>query len=207
MKFVKIDDFEIQTTQVTQQQWKKVMKANPSYFKGLNLPVESISWEDCQEFIKKLNKKDKKYKYSLPTEKQWESAAKSCDDQDINTISWNWENSSKETHPVGCLAPNKLGLYDMLGNVWEWCEDLYSPNSSYRVFRGGSWYYDAQHLRSAYRRHHSPGYRNNNLGFRLVRTKITVGTRTVLPLAKDRRLEQALAIAQKALKDIEGVLK
>ena len=115
--------FEIQSTQVTQEQWEAVMGSRPSRFKGGFLPVESVSWDECQEFIKKLNEKNEGYTYRLPTEAEWEYA---CADASIEDA-WRYENSKGKTHPVGWFKPNKFGLYDMLGNVWEWCEDWYGP--------------------------------------------------------------------------------
>lgn len=176
------NDFEMQTTPVTQSQWEEIMGSNPSYFKNKpNNPVESVSWKDCKKFIKKLNKKDKEYIYRLPTEAEWEYCAKSCKDGE----GWYAENSNNTTQEVGQKSPNEFGLFDMLGNVWEWCEDWYGnkmedirgidpkgPKSgSDRVVRGGSWYDDVRSLRSAGRDYGSPGVRSYILGFRLVRTK------------------------------------
>lgn len=125
MEFVKIPgkDYEMQDAPVTQKEWTKVMGNNPSYFKGKNNPVETVSWNDCQEFIKKLNESQKEYMYSLPTEEQWEYCAKSCDEIDVLKQAWCWENSKSKTNPVKKKKPNKLGLYDMLGNCWEWMQD------------------------------------------------------------------------------------
>jgi formylglycine-generating enzyme required for sulfatase activity len=126
MKFIKIknQNYEMQDCPVTQAEWKKVMGTNPTHFKNKpNHPVESVSWDDCQEFIKKMNEKKDGYTYNLPTEEQWEFCAKSCDDQKIMEIAWCWENSKSSTHTVRKKKPNKLGLYDMLGNIWEWCQD------------------------------------------------------------------------------------
>src|ERR1700677_4656076 len=151
MKFVKVNNYEIMDAPVTQKEWKKLMGNNPSYFKGINNPVESVSWNDCQEYIKKLNDKKDGYIYRLPTEIEWEYCAKSCDDIPINKQSWYYQNSAYKTHPVKNKKPNKLELYDMLGNVWEWCQDLYDQLGPSRVVRGGSWFSRAQYLRSAYR--------------------------------------------------------
>jgi formylglycine-generating enzyme required for sulfatase activity len=189
--------FYMQTTEVTQGQWKAVMGNNPSYFKdcGDDCPVERVSWNDIQEFIKKLNQRGEGT-YRLPTEAEWEYAARAG-----TTSAYSWGNSADcskanygnfiltqecernpgKTMPVGSFAPNTWGLYDMHGNVWEWCQDWYGsypsgavtdptgPDSgSYRVLRGGSWYYDARHCRTADRGDNSPGDRSSSSGFRLV---------------------------------------
>lgn len=167
MKFIKVNNYEMQVTPVTQNQWENITGTNPSYFKNKpNNPVESVSYEDIQKFIEKLNKKDKKYIYRLPTEQEWEHCASSC----IDGEGWHWENSNKSTQPVDTRDANKLGLYDMLGNVWEWTSSLYDPSGSYRVFRGGGWGNVARYLRSAFRGGYSPGDRGNDVGFRLLRT-------------------------------------
>jgi len=174
---------------VTQAQWKDIMGSNPSGFKGDNLPVENVSWNDCQEFIQKLNAKTGKH-FRLPTEAEWEYACRAgtttayCFGDGAGQLpqyAWYSENS-EQTHPVGQKKPNAWGLYDMHGNVWEWCSDWYSKNyykrspstdptgpssGGNRVYRGGSWNYDAQHCRSAYRDRYIPSYRSSFLGFRL----------------------------------------
>lgn len=179
MIFIKIPDkdFEMMDAPVTQSEWQEVMGNNPSYFKdNPNNPVERVSWNDCKEFIEKLNYKNDGFIYRLPNEQEWEYCAKSCDKQNVDEIAWYWENSNKSTRPGKQKKPNDLGLYDMLGNVWEWCEDKYSEEeSSVRVIRGGSWRGNAQGLRSGYRNHDSPGGRDGDLGFRLVRTPVTEG--------------------------------
>ena len=205
MKFVKIPnkDFEMQDVPVTQKEWISIMGGtNPSNFEGPNKPVEMVSWDDCQEFIKKLNAKDKKYVYRLPTEQEWEYCAKPCDEQDIKEIAWCYENSKRSTHDIRTKIKNKYGLYDMLGNVWEWTDSL---DGSSRVLRGGSWYNDARNLRSADRGYDGPGYRNGNVGFRLVRTAVSLGPITLDPSFD--RTAQALAIAREALLKIEELLK
>ena len=173
MEFIKIPgkNFEMQKTQVTQAQWQQVMGENPSKFKGYNLPVEQISWNDCVEFIRKLNDKNDGHVYRFPKESEWEFCAKFCDNQSLERIAWFSKNSDNSTQGVALKEANELGLYDMLGNVWEWCQDLYDEKGSYRVVRGGSWYYGAQGLRSAYRDGGSPGGRGSSVGFRLVRTQ------------------------------------
>ena len=183
--------FEICATQVTQKQWAAVMGSNPSPFKGDNRPVETVSWFDCQEFISKLNRSQKTYVYRLPTEAEWEFACRGgtqtaysfMDPSSLHEYSWSYSNSDGKTSDVGMLKPNPIGLYDMHGNVWEWCQDWYGPyntsndhnptgpsSGSFRVFRGGSWGNDAQYLRSAYRGYNVPSARYYSLGFRLVRT-------------------------------------
>lgn len=170
-----VGDFCIGKYQVTQKQWKKVMGNNPSYFKGNNLPVESVSWNDVQEFLKKLNDRYPGKNYRLPTEAEWEYAARGGNQSkgyeysgsnNIKDVAWFDRNSGNRTHPVGALKPNELGLYDMTGNVWEWCEDWYL-NDSYRVMHGGSWYDYALTCRVAYRSNYGPDYRDINVGFRL----------------------------------------
>ena len=178
---------------VTQGQWAKVMGSNPSDFKkGDNYPVETVSWEDVQDYINQLNGKGSGG-FRLPTEAQWEYACRSggkdekwagCNDESqLSHYGWYDDNSGVETHPVGQKRPNGLGLYDMSGNVWEWVEDWYGdypsgtvtdpqgPSSgSRRVYRGGSWDYRASYSRSANRNNYSPDYRYRGLGFRLSRT-------------------------------------
>jgi len=186
--------FYMQTTPVTQGQWQKVMGNNPSYFKGDdNLPVETVSWSNVQEFIGRLNRQEGTDKYRLPTEAEWEYACRAgsttvyCFGDDpgrLGEYAWYNDNSERTTHPVGGKKPNTWGLYDMHGNVWEWVKDLYgdypsgsvtdpegSSEGSARVHRGGSWYYNARYCRSAYRNFYDPGLRNRHLGFRLLRTR------------------------------------
>jgi formylglycine-generating enzyme required for sulfatase activity/predicted Ser/Thr protein kinase len=182
--------FEMGKYEVTQAQWQAVMGNNPSDFKGCNsCPVERVSWDDVQEFINKLNAKNDGYEYRLPTEAEWEYACRAGTTGDyagnLDSMAWYGENSGGKTHPVGTKQPNAWGLYDMHGNVWEWCQDWYGAYSSnavidptgaisgsYRVFRGGSWRGNAAGLRSAYRGNSSPVYRYDSLGFRLVRTAL-----------------------------------
>lgn len=166
-------DFEICTKQVTQAQWQEVMGSNPSHFKGSNLPVEMVSWNDCQEFLKIMNDKQRKFTYRLPTDEEW----KHCfgkefkTDEEVLAQAWCYENSESKTHVVGSKQPNEFGIYDMRGNVWEWCADMYSNSGSLRVIRGGGWFNGAWHLRSAQRDRGRPGSRSNALGFRLIRNK------------------------------------
>ena len=186
------NDYYIGKYEVTQALWKAVMGNNPSSFKGDNLPVEEVSWDDCQEFISKLNSiTDKKFR--LPTEAEWEYAArggnksrgyKYSGSNDPSKVAWYWKrNSDGTTHAVGTKKPNELGIYDMSGNVYEWCQDIYGSYSSssqtnptgatsgsYRVIRGGSScaYSTDWWNRLASRLDRSPDYRDNDLGLRLV---------------------------------------
>jgi formylglycine-generating enzyme required for sulfatase activity len=163
--------------EVTQEQWEAVMGGNPSHFKGKKNPVERISWEACQEFIKKLNEKfaDSGAIFSLPTEAQWEYACRAgsstrfCfSDEEAGLAEYGWfaDNAGGKTHPVGEKKQNAWGLYDMHGNVWEWCADWYDGNYyrqspandpagptavSSRILRGGSWGDPGPYCRSAYR--------------------------------------------------------
>lgn len=202
MNFVKITypdgEFEIMETQVTQGDWTEIMGSNPSYFKGdLNLPVEQVSWNDTQNFIQKLNASQKDYVYRLPKGKEWEFAC-GKDPEILGDHAWYYENSNNKTHPVKQKKPNEFGLYDMLGNVWEWCEDLYDKNSgSFRVIRGGGWNGSAHGCQSAIRSYWGPDFRYSDVGFRLVRTPVSLGTVTL-----DHSMENRLTIAIKALKEI-----
>jgi formylglycine-generating enzyme required for sulfatase activity len=179
--------FEMGKYEVTQAQWEAVMNSNPSHFKGANLPIEQVSWNDVQEFIKKLNAENDGYVYRLPTEAEWEYACRAGTTGDyagnIDSLAWYRNNSGSTTHTVGQKNPNAWGLYDMHGNVWEWCGDWYEayasavvkdpkgPNTgSSRVLRGGSWTRPVASLQSARRSGFPPDTRNNSLGFRLVRT-------------------------------------
>lgn len=187
--------FYMQTTEVTQVQWKKVMGNNPSHFSscGDDCPVELVSWEDVQDFIKKLNSMEGTDKYRLPTEAQWEYAARAGtttrfhmgnSDDDLLRAGWLKANSGSKTHQVGQKTSNSWGLYDMYGNVYEWVQDwfrLYTvgsltdpagpPSGLKRVRRGGSWSGIARYCRSANRDYFGPGQRSGLLGFRLLRTQ------------------------------------
>ena len=154
------------------------MGTNPSYFKGLGHPVENVSWNDCQEFIKRVSALDG-VPYRLPTEEEWEYACragstgdwgkcKNAEEGPLEVMGWYRDNSGAATHPVAQKEPNAWGLYDMHGNVWEWCADLYLPGSTSRVNRGGSWYSRADNCAAGFRIHYAPGNRNQDLGFRLV---------------------------------------
>ncbi len=129
--------FELQTTEVTQSQWQAVMGSTPSDFKGPDLPVEQVSWDDAQAFISKLNALGDGYRYRLPTEAEWEYAARAGTTGpyagDLDAMAWYSQNSGNKTHPVGTKAPNAWGLYDMHGNVWEWTQDWDGAYSSSAV--------------------------------------------------------------------------
>lgn len=185
--------FYMQTTEVTQRQWVAVMGRNPSIFKncGENCPVERVSWYEVREFIKRLNQKEGTDKYRLPTEAEWEYGCRAgsttafcfgSDRKMLGEYAWFHDNSRDWSHPVGQKNPNILGLYDMHGNVWEWCQDWYSiypaepvtdpkgPSSgTHRVSKGGSWRSASRFCRSAHRFGVDPGYRRYNRGFRLVK--------------------------------------
>ena len=186
---VTLSDYYIGKFEVTQKLWKAVMRTNPSYFKGDNLPVEDVSWNDALEFIRKLNQKTGQ-NFRLPTEAEWEYAArggnksrgyKYSGSNNIGDVAWCAEYSGSKTHPVGTKSPNELGIYDMSGNVWEWCQDWYESYSSgsqtnptgpstgsHRVLRGGSWNGTAWICRVSDRDGNNPGDRDFNFGFRLV---------------------------------------
>ena len=177
-----VSDFMIGETPVTQELWQAVMCANPSHFAGdMQRPVECVSWDDCQTFIRKLNQLTGQ-NFRLPSEAEWEYAArggnrsKGCKyagSNDVDTVAWYNGNSNRTTHPVKTKQPNELGIYDMSGNVREWCQDKWcrdynSPrDSGGRVLRGGTWFDDARDVRVSYRDHFAPGYRLDFNGLRL----------------------------------------
>ncbi|MBR6058024.1 MAG: SUMF1/EgtB/PvdO family nonheme iron enzyme, partial [Victivallales bacterium] len=196
-------DFWLGETELTQSQYEAVMGNNPSYFKkGGNYPVECVSWDDAMEFCWKLTERERRagrlkegYEYSLPTEAQWEYAARSggkskgykySGGDKIDEVGWYGSNSNNATHPIRQKKPNELGLYDMSGNVWEWCRDScewkngvvtdtyrdgvvdpWCRSGSRRVDRGGGWFNQAELCRSTFRSSYDPSFRNDNLGFRL----------------------------------------
>lgn len=193
-----LDDFYIGKYEVTQRQWTEVMGSNPSDFKNCDdCPVEQVSWDDALEFLNKLSKKDGKQQYRLPTEAEWEYAARSggkkekcagtSDKSHLGEYEWYNANSGNKTHPVGQKKPNGLGLYDMSGNVWEWVQDKYaedyyrnsrknnpkgpSSSSTDRVLRGGSWFNLPWFTRASARYGYFPDHRTSFIGFRFVRTK------------------------------------
>ena len=186
---VTLSDYYIGKTEVTQALWEAVMGNNPSYFQGKSLPVENISWNDCKTFIVKLNALTGKT-FRMPTEAEWEYAArggsksrgyKYSGSNRLGDVAWYYDNSDLKTHEVGTKSPNELGLYDMNGNVWEWCSDWYGDYSSAsqtnpkgpdsgtnRVYRGGSLCDDASICRcSGHRSDSDPGNRFSTLGLRL----------------------------------------
>ena len=189
--------------EVTQEEWVKVMGKNPSSFKSEKVgmdsrrhPVENISWNDAQEFLKKLNATVETHgraslQFRLPSEAEWEYAARAGtqtaysfgdDPSQLNNYAWHSANSGGTTHSVGQKQPNKFGLYDMHGNVWEWVTDTYHKNykdspkddsawvggGSFRVLRGGSWYFVPKSVRSANRGNYGPADRYGYIGFRVV---------------------------------------
>ena len=185
---VTLSTYYIGETEVTQALWEAVMGNNPSNFKGANLPVEQVSWEDCQNFIRELNRMTGK-RFRLPTEAEWEYAARGGNKSQgckysgsnaIDKVAWYTDNSGNKTHEVRTKSPNELSIYDMSGNVWEWCQDWYGSydassqtnpsgpsTGSSRVYRGGSWLINARNCRVSFRNFYSPDYRYFNLGLRL----------------------------------------
>ncbi len=186
---VTLSDYYIGQTEVTQALWKAVMGSNPSNRKGDNLPVEYVSWDDCQVFIQKLNQLTGK-QFRLPTESEWEYAArggrksrgyKYAGGNNIGSVAWYYDNNSgNRTHTVATKQANELGVYDMSGNVWEWCSDRYgdyrsssqsdpqgSSSGYFRVYRGGGCYDFARYCRVSIRFLDTPDLRDNYLGLRL----------------------------------------
>ena len=177
-----VSDFMIGETPVTQELWQAVMGSNPSRFIGdLQRPVEMVSWDDCQEFIKKLNQLTGQ-NFRLPTEAEWEYAArggnrsrgyKYSGSNDVDAVAWYGVCIGGTTHPVKTKQPNELGIYDMSGNVWEWCQDKWcgiynSPRDSGDcVLRGGSWINNARYVRVSFRNYYGPGNRSSSFGLRL----------------------------------------
>ena len=173
---VRVGDFRIARYPVTQGQWRRVMSENPSRFqKGDDYPVEQVSWADAVAFIRQLNSQTPGADFRLPGEAEWEYAARSggrkqlfAGGDDVGAVAWYADNSDGSTQPVGRKAPNGLGLYDMSGNVWEWCRDLYIPAAARdRVIRGGSWNLDAWSARCSRRFGFSEDYCGAGLGLRL----------------------------------------
>ena len=192
---VTLSNYYIGQTEVTQALWKAVMGSNPSNFmKGDNYPVEYVSWNECKDFVDKLNSLLSSQlggkRFALPTEAQWEYAArggrksnhyKYSGSNTIVNVAWYDDNSNSSTHPVATKSPNELELYDMSGNVYEWCYDWYGSYTSSsqsnpqgassgqnRVYRGGSWYFIARYCRVSGRYYYSPTFRYCHLGLRLV---------------------------------------
>ena len=185
---VTLSSFSIGKYEVTQEEWEAIMGANPSRYSGARHPVEQVSYRDCYRFIRKLNKLTG-LKFRLPTEAEWEFAArggnqsnryKYAGGNDITKVAWMSEDSSDGTHDVGLKEPNELGLFDMSGNVWEWCSDMFggyseatqtnpkgAGRSSFYVFRGGSWANESWYCRVSVRYGNLPRIRSVNLGLRL----------------------------------------
>lgn len=189
--------FYLSTHLVTQEQWTAVMGKNPSSFKGENNPVDTVSWNDAQEFIKRLNAKEKHARYRLPTEAEWELAVRAGTKtpffflkdprnwenalDEVDAYAWVKKNSGDKTHPVGRKEPNAYGLYDMYGNAWEWVQDGYdelptapevkdycaSVEDSLRVLRGGCWMCSPDVIRAGNRRNSPADRGDNHMGFRL----------------------------------------
>jgi formylglycine-generating enzyme required for sulfatase activity len=183
--------FWLGVTEVTQAQWTAVMGKNPSAHRGAGLPVESVTWSEARDFCRRLTERERAagrlppgFAYTLPTEAQWEYACRAGTTGDYagdpGAMAWHGANSGYETHPVGAKLPNAWGLYDMHGNVWEWCLDWYAPypggsitdpagpaSGADRVYRGGSWGDVAGASRSSFRNGRGPGFRLGSLGLRV----------------------------------------
>ena len=186
--------FYIQTTEVTQRQWRTIMRGNPSGFSncGSDCPVENIYWGEVQEFIRRVNKIEKTTKYRLPTEAEWEYACRAGNkyfgandnsESKLPNYAWYFDNSEGTPHPVALKKPNRWGLFDMQGNVSEWCNDwagAYSPKETidpkgpftgkFRIARGGNWQMSSRSCRAADRNFNLPGDRGDTIGFRLVKS-------------------------------------
>jgi formylglycine-generating enzyme required for sulfatase activity len=188
---VELSDFYMARHPVTQARWQILRGENPSGFLHPDHPVENVTWDETREFARALTEAVKgPFRFALPSEAQWEYAARSCGKDDlyaggdaINEVAWYEDNSRGQTHPVGLKKPNRLDLYDMSGNVWEWCEDTFLPDAytlhekinpvitvsgSDRVIRGGSWNLDAWSARCARRFNFPADLLGPGLGFRLV---------------------------------------
>lgn len=186
---VSVNDFCISRYEVTQSEWNEIMHKNLSVFSGKNHPVECVSWDDAILFIEKLNRKTGRH-YRLPTEEEWEYAAKGgkygsesrySGGNNLEEVGWMRNNSRQSTHKVGLLKPNALGLYDMTGNVHEWCDGRYDSifyaqdtilNNQYdlkdiRIFKGGSWGNDPKHCRISNTNYNTRETRSFSIGFRL----------------------------------------
>ena len=201
---VSVGDFYIGETEVTQGLWKAVMGSNPSHFNGTELPVENVSWLDCQEFITKLNTITGN-NFRLPTEAEWEYAARGGQNSlgykysgahNLNTVGWYEKNSEKGTHPVRWKQANELGLYDMSGNVFEWCQDFYdasyykhSPKNDpcndvvaslyAHVLRGGCWHWDDKYCRVSSRSSNGQGVKSEIIGLRLALSEVSTPQPTI----------------------------
>lgn len=175
-----VNSYKISRYEVTQKLWKALMGKNPSNFIGDNLPVEKVSWKDCETFIKKLNQLTG-LNFRLPTEAEWEFAARGgveskdyiySGSNNANNVAWFKDNSDDKTHPVGTKAPNELGLYDMTGNVGEWTLDkVYvpgAPNDIFYIIKGGSYFSPSEYVDPRKKAHHYQQYGNDRTGLRLV---------------------------------------
>ena len=199
-----VEEFWLGRYEVTQQEWQQIMGKNPAYFNEKKLgkdtqrhPVEQVSWNNIQNFLAELNKNISQHPFRLPSEAEWEYAARAetetvysfgDDLKDMAAYAWYRDNSEGSSQPVGQLQPNNWGLYDMHGNVWEWCADFSHKNyegapsdgrvwenggdTTVRILRGGSWGSHPWGLRSANRLRNKPNYKNNSIGFRLARTAV-----------------------------------
>ncbi|MDH3672954.1 MAG: formylglycine-generating enzyme family protein [Gammaproteobacteria bacterium] len=189
---VTLSDFYISQTEVTQRQWRRVTNYNPAYFRGPDLPVDQVSWNDIQEWLTKLNRRTGQ-RYRLPTEAEWEYAARSggkdekwsgtSNPQALGDYAWYRANSDQRSHPVATKRPNGLGLYDMSGNLWEWVADRFAYFSSqpqldpqgpaqsvkddYRAYKGGAWDYIPGIVRASMRSGKEPSYKRRWIGFRI----------------------------------------
>lgn len=178
--------FWLSDTPCIQELWTEIMGSNPSRFSGHRRPVENVSWEECQDFFSGINQQVTGLRLRFPTEAQWERACRAGSDnpsycRELNTIAW-YQANSIETHEVKQKVPNPWGLYDTLGNVWEWCHDGMRPyqdqrsvdptgpteSGGQRVIRGGCWRYDARFARAACRLTEAPSFRSRFIGFRCV---------------------------------------
>lgn len=195
---VTVSDFYLCEVEVTQALWEALMDTNYSSFLGAELPVQEVSWNECQEFISRLNKQTGET-FRLPTEAEWEFAARGgnlsnhtqfAGSSNIDEVAWYANNSGETPHPVAQKLPNELGLYDMSGNVWEWCSDYFGDyldepqtnpqgpeKGGYHVYRGGSWFGAERSTRISTRDRFGSNESNYNLGLRLALTKPSNGKR------------------------------
>jgi len=199
LREVRVFDYYLGRNLVSQELWEAVMEDRPSRFKGNHRPVEKVSWEDCQEFLKRLSSRTG-LSYRLPSEAEWEYAARGgryshktpyAGSRILAEVGWYETNSSGQTHPVGLKQGNELGIHDLSGHLYEWCQDAWHnshegrpPDSgpwqsadsvAFRVFRGGSWLSVPQHCRVSSRFVNHPRFRDSGLGFRLALSPQSVG--------------------------------